>query len=488
MRPPSPHRTNTHSLSNRQSKIQNPEIRLAAGSETIPTLTLPRLSMTVSRTICLGFLAMISIGTLLLMLPFSTSSGDWNNPLVALFTATSAVCVTGLIVVDTGTHFSPFGEFAILLLIQIGGLGYMTATTFLLIILGRRLGLRDRLAVQQSFDIPELAGIGFLIRSIIGMTLLIELTAAFLLLLVFVPDYGFGYGLWLSVFHSISAYNNAGFSLFEDSLIQYATSPLLNAIISVLIITGGLGYEVLMDIYTWCRDRILQRQERPVFSLHFKIVTSTTIFLLAIGTIAFFYTEFNNVNTIGNLNILDKALVAWFQSVTTRTAGFNSIDFGAMTVSSLFLAIALMFIGASPGSTGGGIKTTTIRVLFSCTRAVLQGKEVVRCYQRQIPVSRVLKAIAVLLGSIIVVLIMVTLITLTDADKPFIAILFECVSAFATVGLSTGITASLSTLGKLLLVPTMYLGRVGVLLFMAAILGDPSPSVVQYPEEDLLVG
>ncbi|MGP1386561.1 MAG: TrkH family potassium uptake protein [Thainema sp.] len=444
--------------------------------------------MTVSRTICLGFLAMISIGTVLLMLPFATSSGEWNNLLVALFTATSAVCVTGLIVVDTGTYFSPLGEFIILLLIQVGGLGYMTATTFLLIILGRKLGLRDRLAVQQSFDIPELSGIGFLVRSIIGMTLLIELTASFLLLLVFVPDYGFGYGLWLSIFHSISAYNNAGFSLFEDSLIQYATAPLLNLIISVLIIAGGLGYEVLMDIYMWCRDRILRRQERPVFSLHFKVVTSTTIFLLLIGTVAFFYTEYSNPSTIGAFGFFEKWLIAWFQSVVTRTAGFNSIDLGATTVSSLFLAIALMFVGASPGSTGGGIKTTTARILFNCTSAVLQGKEVVRCYQRQIPTSRILKAVAVLIGSVIVVLTVVTLITLTDADKPFIAILFECVSAFATVGLSTGITASLSTLGKLLIIVTMYLGRVGVLLFVAAILGDPSPSIVQYPEEDLLVG
>ncbi len=444
--------------------------------------------MTVSRTICLGFLAIISIGTLLLLLPFATSSGEWNNFLVALFTSTSAVCVTGLIVVDTGTYFSPLGELIILLLIQLGGLGYMTATTFLLIILGRKLGLRDRLAVQQSFDIPELSGVGSLVRSIIGMTLVIELTAAFLLLIVFVPDYGFGYGLWLSIFHSISAYNNAGFSLFEDNLIQYATSPLVNAIISILIISGGLGYEVLMDMYMWCRDRISRRQERAVFSLHFKIVTSTTAFLLAIGTIAFLYAEFNNSRTIGNFNFLEKVEIAWFQSVVTRTAGFNSVDFGAMTVSALFISIALMFIGASPGSTGGGIKTTTARILFNCTSAVLQGKEVVRAYQRQIPTSRVLKAVAVLIGSVIVVLTIVTLITLTDPENSFIAILFECVSAFATVGLSTGITASLSTLGKLLIILTMYLGRVGVLLFMASILGDPSPSIVHYPEEDLLVG
>lgn len=444
--------------------------------------------MTVSRTICLGFLAMIAIGTLLLMLPISTSSGDWNNPLIALFTATSAVCVTGLIVVDTGTYFSPIGELFILLMIQIGGLGYMTATTFLLLVLGRKLGLRDRLALQQSLDTHELSGFGSLIGSIIGTTLVIELTAVFLLLLIFVPDYGMRYGFWLSVFHSVSAFNNAGFSLFEDGLIQYATHLGLNLIITLLVIMGGLGYEVLMDIYLWTRDRILQRRERPVYSLHFKIVTSTTIFLLIAGTAAFFYTEYSNPNTVEDLGFGGKLLTAWFQSVITRTAGFNTIDIGGMTGASLFIAIALMFIGASPGSTGGGIKTTAARILVSCTRTVLQGKEEVLCYQRQIPASRILKAVAVVVGSMITVIVSTTLITITDPRIPFIQILFECVSAFATVGLSTGITADLSTLGQLILIPTMYVGRVGVLLIMSALLGDPSPSVVHYPEEDLLVG
>lgn len=444
--------------------------------------------MTVSRTICLGFLALISIGTLLLMLPIATNSGEWNNPLVALFTATSAVCVTGLIVVDTGTYFSPIGEGIILALIQVGGLGYMTATTFLLLILGRKLGLRDRLAVQQSLDAHEMSGLGSLIRSIIGMTLVIEITAIFLLLFVFVPDYGMGYGLWLSVFHSISAFNNAGFSLFEDSLIQYAQNIWINLIITALVIFGGLGYEVLFDMYLWVRDRILRRRERSIFSLHFKVVTSTTIFLLAIGTLAFFLTEYSNPATLGEFSLGGKLLAAWFQSVISRTAGFNSIDIGGMTAASLFITIALMFIGASPGSTGGGIKTTTVRILVSSTSAVLQGKDEVLCYQRQIPASRILKAIGVVVGSIITVIAITTLIAITDPQVSFIQLLFECVSAFGTVGLSAGITADLSILGKLILIPSMYIGRVGVLIIMAAVLGDPSPSAVHYPEEDLLVG
>jgi trk system potassium uptake protein TrkH len=446
------------------------------------------MQMTVSRTICLGFLVLIAVGTLLLMLPFATAEGGWNNPLVALFTATSAVCVTGLIVVDTGSYFSSFGEFIILTLIQVGGLGYMTATTVLLLLLGRRLGLRERLAIQQSMDKAELAGGRSLVISIIAMTLIFELTGIFCLFPTFSRDYGSGYGLWLAVFHSISAFNNAGFSLFEDSMVQYAFNPWINLVITALVILGGLGYQVIMEIFMWLRNRLLRRRHRQVFSLNFKIATSTTIALLMLGTVALFAAEFNNPDTFGGVSIGGKLLLAWFQSVVTRTAGFNSIDFGAMDNASLFIVIAFMFIGANPGSTGGGIKTTTIRILLACTRMVLQGKEEVLLYQRQIPASRVLKAIGVVVGSALVVVIVTMLVAFSNPDMSFIELLFESVSAFATVGLSTGITAELSAFGKYVIIATMYLGRVGVLLFMAALLGDPKPTAIQYPEEDLLVG
>ncbi|MEL6327713.1 MAG: TrkH family potassium uptake protein [Cyanobacteria bacterium J06626_23] len=444
--------------------------------------------MTVSRTICIGFLTVITLGTLLLLLPLATASGEWNNPIVALFTATSAVCVTGLIVVDTGSYFSPMGQGIILLLIQLGGLGYMTATTFLLLILGRRLGLKDRLAIQQSMDTAELSGARSLIISIISMTLVFELSGAFALLPRFLQDYGGGYGVWLALFHSISAFNNAGFSLFSDSLVQYAKAPWVNFVIAALVVIGGIGYQVIMELFLWLRHRLRGDKQLRVFSLHFKIVTSTSLVLLAIGTVIFFATEFNNPATIRTFSLGDKLLAAGFQSVLTRTAGFNSIDFGAMETSSLFIAIALMFIGASPGSTGGGIKTTTVRILVNCTRTVLQGKDEVLCYQRQIPDSRVLKAVGVVVASAFTVVTVVILLSLTDPGIPFIDLLFEAVSAFATVGLSTGITADLSTAGHAVLIVTMYTGRVGILLLMSALLGDPSPSVIHYPEEDLLVG
>ncbi|NEP17005.1 MAG: ATPase [Leptolyngbya sp. SIO4C1] len=444
--------------------------------------------MTVSRTVCIGFLTVIAVGTLLLLLPVATASGEWNHPVVALFTATSAVCVTGLIVVDTGSYFSPLGQGIILLLIQLGGLGYMTATTFLLLLLGRRLGLKDRLAIQQSLDTSELSGIRGLVISIISMTLIFELSGAFLLMPTLSEDYGAGYGLWLAVFHSISAFNNAGFSLFSDSLMQYGSSLWVSLVVACLVVIGGIGYQVIMELFIWIRNRIRGRLERRVFSLHFKVVTSTSLLLLILGTVAIFLTEFNNLATLRGYSLQIKLLMAGFQSVIARTAGFNSVDIGAMEKSTLFIVIALMFIGASPGSTGGGIKTTTIRILVNCTRTVLQGKDEVLCYQRQIPDSRILKAVGVVVASGLTVVTVTILLSISDPGIEFIDLLFEAVSAFATVGLSTGITANLSMLGQMVLILTMFTGRVGILLLMAALLGDPSPSVIHYPEEDLLVG
>jgi len=444
--------------------------------------------MTISRSICLGFLTVIVVGTLLLMMPFSTSTGAWNNPIVALFTATSAVCVTGLIVVDTGSYFSGLGQFFVLALIQIGGLGYMATTTFLLLLVRRKFNLRHKVAIQQAFDRPGLQDSASMIRSIIATALIFEITGIFLLLLVFVPDYGWDRGLWLAIFHSISAWNNAGFSLFENSLMDYQTHLPLNLIITGLIIFGGIGQQVIFEMYLWLRDIIFNKRDKMIFSLNFKVATSTTIILLIVGTIAFFFVEANNDETLKLLNFPDKLILAWFQSVTTRTAGFNTIDISKMTTAGLFLTIALMFIGASPGGTGGGIKTTTARILASCTKAILQGKEEVNIYKRQVPISLILKAVGVVFGSSTTVIVATTLITITDPDLNFIQLFFEVVSAFATVGVSTGITATVSHWAQLILIVTMYIGRVGIWLLMASLLGDSRPSQIKYPEEDLLVG
>ena len=444
--------------------------------------------MTISRTVCLGFLAVITVGTLLLMMPFSSSNGTWIPPLVAVFTSTSAVCVTGLSVVDPGSYFSFWGQFLIAALVQIGGLGYMTTTTFLILLVARRFDLRHKIAIQRDLDRPGLQGSTLIIRSIVAITLLFEITGVFLLLPVFVPDLGWQRGLWFAIFHSINSWNNAGFGLLKDNFISYQSSILLNIVVSGLIICGGIGYRVIFEMFLWLRDRLLNKSRRIVFSLNFKVAISTTVFLLAFGTVAFFLTELNNPGTFGSMSLGNKLMAAWFQSVTTRTAGFNTIDISKLTTTGLFLTIGLMFIGASPGGTGGGIKTTTLRIIFCCTKAILQGKEEVELYQRQVPISLILKAVGVLFGSVTTVIIALTLISLTDSEFDFIQLLFEVVSAFATVGLSTGITASVSAWAKLVLIVTMYVGRVGILLLMAALLGDPRPSAIHYPEENVLVG
>ncbi|MEB3215944.1 MAG: TrkH family potassium uptake protein [Nostocales cyanobacterium 94392] len=444
--------------------------------------------MTVSQKICFGFFAVISVGTILLMMPFSTVTGTWNDPIVALFTSTSAVCVTGLAVVDTGTDFSFWGQLWIMLLAQVGGLGYMTFTTFLIMLTGRRFNLRHKIAIQQALDRREMQGSGQIIRSIIATTLFFEITGIFLLLLVFVPDFGWDKGMWLAIFHSVSAWNNAGFSLFTNSLIDYNSSDIVVLTISGLIIFGGIGYQVILEMFFWLRERFGKSPRHLMLSLDYKVATSTTIFLILLGTIAFLFVEIKNPKTLGDFSFHSQFLAALFQSVTARTAGFNSIDIGSMTTTGLFITIAFMFIGASPGGTGGGMKTTTLRVLSSSTKSILQGKEEVLLYERRIAVNLILKAIGVVVGSVTAVIISTILISITDPKFDFIQILFEVVSAYATVGLSTGITSNISVWGKLILILTMYMGRVGVLLLMSAVLGDPKPTRVHYPEENLLVG
>ena len=444
--------------------------------------------MTVARTICLGFAIVITIGALLLTMPFSGTSGNWNDPIVALFTSTSAVCVTGHVVVDTATYFSRVGQFIVMLLIQIGGLGYMTVTTFLLLLLGRRFGLKDKIAIQQSLDRRGLQGSSQILKSIVATTLIFELTGAFLLLLVFVPDLGWPKGLWFALFHSVSAWNNAGFALFSDNLASYRASFLVNAVITGLIIFGGIGYEVILEFYLMFRERMARHPMKTLRTLNFQVAVSTTLFLLIGGTLAIWAIEIHNPATLAPLPLPEQLLGAWFQSVTSRTAGFNTIDISKMTTAGLFVTIALMLIGGSPGGTAGGIKTTTARVLASCTYAILQGKESVVLYRRQVPNSLLLKAIAVTFGSVMTVVVATIAISLAEPKLNFINILFEVVSAFATVGLSTGITAGLTAFSKLVLVATMYIGRVGILLLISAFIGDPKTSAIRYPEESLLVG
>lgn len=439
--------------------------------------------MTPARTICLGFLLVIGVGTLLLLGPWATQSHQWSDPVTALFTATSAVCVTGLSVVDVGTYYSLFGQIILLLLVQIGGLGYMTSMTLLFMALGRRFRLKDKLAIQHALDQSGIGGIQGLLRLILTATALMETVGALLLWSVFRREYGWGRGLWLAIFHSVSAFNNAGFSLFPDSLMRYQQSGPVVGVVSLLIMLGGIGYPVLSDVWHWLR-------RRKAVSLNTKVVVTTSLFLWLLGWVLFWLVELRNPATLGQLPLSGQLWAAWFQSVTSRTAGFNTIDTGKMTVTGLMITMILMFIGASPGGTGGGIKTTTVRVLVRATRAFLRGHDEVIIYEREIPPVLIYKAIAVLIGSLGVVMFMVTCLSLTEAnqDHGFLALLFEVVSAFGTVGLSTGITGQLTVSGKLFIVLTMYVGRIGVLLLMAALVSEPRPMRTHYPEETFLVG
>ena len=444
--------------------------------------------MTIARTICIGFLALIVIGTILLMMPFAMSSGEWNSFIVALFTSTSAVCVTGLAVIDTGSDFSFWGQLIILLLIQVGGLGYMMTTTFLILLLGRKFDLRQKFAIQESFDRPFLQGSDNLVRSIIATTAIFEITGIFLLLITFVPKFGWSTGLWYSVFHSISAWNNAGFSLFSDSLVGYRSDWIVHLIIPALVIFGGIGYQVIIEMYLWTRSKVTGKSERFCFSLNFKVVVSTTIILLLVGTVAFFLTELNNPATLESFSFKDKFLAAWFHSMSTRTAGFNTIDLGQMTIAGLFLTMGFMFIGASPSGTGGGIKTTTFRILYNSTKSVLQGNDEVILYQREVPSTLILKAVAVVFGTGACIVLVTIIIASVESELTLLPILFEVISAFATVGLSTGITSSFAVVSKFVLVFAMYVGRVSILILIAAFIGDPRPSSLNYPQENMLVG
>ncbi|MEO1131163.1 MAG: potassium transporter TrkG [Cyanobacteria bacterium J06639_1] len=445
------------------------------------------------QTICLGFLATIAICALLLLLPFSTASGQWNQPLVALFTATSAVCVTGLAVVDTGSFFSPFGQFVILVAIQIGGLGYMTATSFLLLLVGRQFSLRDHMTMEEALgSTVGNGGMWRLVLSIVGMTLLFEGLGAFVLAQTLVAEQGAWAGSWSALFHSVSAFNNAGFSLFSDSLESLSDNVAVMSTISILIILGGFGYGVILEFYHWLHRSTLERHQdkRENFSLNFKIVTLMTVVLLVLGMLAFLATESDNPGTIGRMPWSQKVLGAWFQSVTARTAGFNSFDQASLEASSLLLMMIFMFVGASPGGTGGGVKTTTLGTLLSCMKSALRGEESVRLFQRRVPDVLVRKAVGILMGSAIMVAIATMGLAVFDGDRfTFLELVFEAVSAYATVGLSIVGTPNLSPMSHLVLIPTMYCGRVGILLLVGALLGRSSPKkLVRYPEETFLIG
>ena len=435
--------------------------------------------LTPAQILASGYFTVIVIGTILLMLPIATPDGQGLGFINSLFTATSATCVTGLIVVNTSTAFTVFGQVVILVLIQIGGLGLMTMSTLAALILGKKIGLRSRLIILEDLNQMNISGIVRLVSYVLGFTLIIQGAGALLLFLRLVSDYSVLDALYKAIFHAISAFNNAGFDIFGNSLESFTGDIAVNFIIIGLIVLGGIGFGVLVEMYN--------KRKLNQLSLQSKIVLITTVILLIAGFVGIFILEYSNMATMGQLNLGETALASFFLSVTPRTAGFNTVPTGGLTPPALFFVIILMFIGASPGSTGGGIKTTTFGVMLITVWNMLRGREDLEIANRRLKREVVLKAISIaMLAAGLIILVTIVLSVIEEAE--FLDILFETVSAFGTVGLSTGVTPTLSMVGRILIIITMFVGRVGPLTLGTAFAERELRGDYHYPPEEVMVG
>jgi len=440
--------------------------------------------------VVLSFVFVILVGTMLLCLPRATPARG-IAVVDALFTATSATCVTGLIVKDTPNDFTRFGHWVIVGLIQVGGLGIMTITAFFAAATCRRMRMSQTQIMQTSLDTESFADVHQAVRAIIVLTFTIEAVGAMLLFTQWSEERsGIGTPLFCSMFHSVSAFCNAGFALFSDNLMEYRVNIPINLTITSLIVLGGLGFTVLVDIYRVLKLRSTGRRSR--LELHSRLVLTTTLVLIVSGTLLFFVMEHTHV--LRGLPFKDKILSSYFQSVTTRTAGFNTVDISAMNPATLFGFMVLMFIGGSPGSTAGGIKTTTAALVFLALIAAVRGRRRINCAGFTVPTEVMWRALAIMAIALfafsIVFMLLLLPVSMVDGgtQTSFRDIMFEAFSAFGTVGLSAGVTPHLSTVGKLLICALMFMGRLGPLSLAIALSGRPSPDLVRYPEANVMVG
>ncbi len=448
-----------------------------------------KLNISTTHIIMISFLIAIMIGSILLSLPISTADGVPVPYIDALFTATTSICVTGLVTVPTFSTWSIFGQIIILIMIQIGGLGIVTILSGILISLNRRFSLKDRILMQDAFNLNSLSGIVVFLKKVLIGTFIVEGIGALLYMTVFVPEYGWK-GIWISVFNAISAFCNAGIDIMSaDSLCPYALNPMVNFTTSLMVIMGGIGYVVWWDVI-----RVSRKFPKNKFrcfsslSLHSKLALSATAVLLAAGTVGFFIFEFNNPLTIGKMSIPDKLQVSFFQSMTTRTAGFASVPQQDLTNTSAVFSLFLMFIGGSPVGTAGGVKTITITVLFFSALAAIKNKDELSLFRRRIPRHSVSKAVAVITVSFMIMFISTILLSaVTDAST--IDIAYETVSATATVGLTRDLTPKLNLWGKIIIIVTMYLGRVGpISLLIAFNTKKNNTNIIKDPEENISIG
>ena len=442
-----------------------------------------------TQIIMLSFLGAILLGSALLVLPFSTKSGESVDYIDALFTAVSATCVTGLVTLPTVATWSVFGQIVILILIQIGGLGVITITAGLMVAIHRKMGLKDSQLLSDALNVSTLSGLAEFVKKMLLGTFIIEGVGALMYMIVFIPDFG-AKGIWISIFNSVSAFCNAGIDIVaENSLCNYATNPLVNIVTCLLIILGGLGYVVWWDIIRVLKD-VKRTKFRCVFklTLHSKIVLVSTFALILIGGASILAFEYNNPLTLKNYNFFDKMQIAFFQSITTRTAGFATLPQENLTSASSIICLILMFIGGSPVGTAGGIKTVTIVVLFATTIATVRGKNEVTLFQRNLSKQVTRKAVAVAFSSFIIVALSTILLSLST-DAPALDVVFETVSATATVGLSRNLTSSLNVWGKLILSATMYFGRIGPISLATSFnLKKENINIIKNPTEDVRLG
>ena len=430
--------------------------------------------------IALTFLGLIFCGTLLLMLPVASNTGQSLPFIDALFTATSASCVTGLVVVDTAEYFSTFGQMVIIFLIQLGGLGIMTFATLFSIAFGKKINLQERLRIQESLNQSEVEGVVRLCMRVVKYSLVIEFVFGTMLAVHFFPLFG-AKGIYWGYWHAVSAFCNAGFDLMGGfrSLTMFAADWSVNLIITSLIILGSLGFNVMEDI--------ISKRNFADLRLHSKIVLLTTLALIVVGTGAIWAMESGNVDTLGSLTTSQQVMASYFQAVTPRTAGFNTLPIDKMHESTLFVIIMLMFVGASPASTGGGIKTTTLAVILMTTWNLVRGKEDLVIFNRRIEDRVIYKAFIILTIGVIWVCGGTFFISYFE-DARFLNMFFEVMSAFATVGLSTGETQKICDASKIVLILTMFAGRVGVLTFAMALMNRHKVSNIKYPKERIMIG
>lgn len=434
------------------------------------------------QTLSLGFAIVILIGGILLSLPISSQDGTATDFIDSLFTSTTAVCVTGLVTLDTGTHWNYFGKTVIMVLIQVGGLGFMSFATLLAIIIGKKITLKERLVMQEAMNTFGIQGLVKMVRYILIFTFSVEGLGALLYSTQFIPEFGFIKGVYYSIFHSVSAFCNAGIDLLGDfrSLTIYYDNSVIILTTAALIIIGGLGFTVWMEIYNFKGIKKL--------SFHSKMVILITTVLVFGGALLMFLFEFNNPGTMRNMNLKDKLVNSFFASVTPRTAGFNSISTADMTPAGKLLTIILMFIGGSSGSTAGGIKTTTFGILIFTLISTIKGREDTEVFKRRVSKDTVYKSFAIFSIALALVLSVTMVLSITEVSAPFEYLLYEATSAFGTVGLTLGLTPKLSLIGKILIILTMYLGRVGPLTVAVAITKVKKKQNYKYPEDKILVG